>query len=159
VSATGWSKRSRAASELRVGPWWPKERSRSVGSSILLLLHLLRLPPQQQLVVHTLIKPCNYAIPPLHPANKVVDSPQTNEFTISASANLKANHDHISPPIKQRRIISISQQQLSQANGSVVTTSSRIAAACARALPARAAHLSGWIHRLPLTALRAFPCT
>ena len=33
-------------------------------------------------------------------------------------------------------------------SGSVVTTSSRIAAASARALPAHAAHLSGWTHRL-----------
>jgi hypothetical protein len=37
----------------------------------------------------------------------------------------------------------------------VVITSPRTAAACARALPARAAHLSSWTHRLRPTALGA----
>ena len=60
--------------------------------------------------------------------------------------------------MKQWRIPSFSQQQLTN-SGSVVVTSSRIAAASARALPARAAHLSGWTHRLRPTAIRAAPAT
>jgi hypothetical protein len=44
-------------------------------------------------------------------------------------------------------------------SGSVVTTSLQIAAASASSLPARAAHLFGWIHRLRPLALRACPCT
>ncbi|KAI0276422.1 P-loop containing nucleoside triphosphate hydrolase protein [Russula aff. rugulosa BPL654] len=41
-----------------------------------------------------------------------------------------------------------SRSSIFKTSGSVVTTSSRIAAASARALQARAAHLSGWTHRL-----------
>jgi hypothetical protein len=47
----------------------------------------------------------------------------------------------------QRGITSTSQQQAASSittSGSVVTTNSRIAAASARALPARAVHLSDW---------------
>ena len=83
------------------------QKERSVGSSILSLLHPL--PPQQQLVVHTLITHCNYTLPPLPSANRVVDSSQTNKSTISASTKLTT-----SPPIEQRGIISISQQQPSR---------------------------------------------
>jgi hypothetical protein len=52
-----------------------------------------------------------------------------------------------------------SRSSIFTTSGSVLTTSSRIAAASARDLPAHAAHLSGWTHRLRPTALRAGPCT
>jgi hypothetical protein len=67
-----------------------RRKERSVGSSILSLLHPL--PPQQQLVVHTLITHCNYTLPPLPSANRVVDSSQTNESTISASTKPTTSH-------------------------------------------------------------------
>ena len=98
--------------------------------------------------MHTQLSFCNYTLPhhtllPTHshrfPTIKL--SPQ-----IVPSTPPNCNH-HTMPPVKQRRIPSFSQQQLTN-SGSVVITSSQIAAASPRALPARAAHLSGWTHRL-----------
>jgi len=59
---------------------------------------------------------------------------------------------------KQQRIRAFSHQQL-PTQRVCCGTSSRIAATSARSLPALAAHLSGWTHRLRPTALRACPCT
>ena len=83
---------------------------------------------------HTLLPIYSHGFPTIKP------SPQT------APSNSSCNH-HGAPPVKQRRIPSFPQQQIPNQRVCVIT-SSRIAAASARALPARAAHLSGWTHRL-----------
>jgi hypothetical protein len=80
-----------------------------VGCSFFHHFHIL--PPQQQLVVHTLITHCNCTLHPIPSTNKIIDSPQTNES--AKQHQYHTNHSHVSPPIKQRRITSISQQQLS----------------------------------------------
>ena len=147
----GRSKLRRYASALRVGSCWPERAERWPVRSFI----APPLPPQQQLVVHTLITHCNYTLPPHPSANRVVDSSQTKESTISASTKPR---NHVTSNQAAKNHLHLAAATITT-SGSVVTTSSRIAAACARALPARAAHLSGWIHRLRPTALCACPCT
>jgi hypothetical protein len=68
-----------------------------------------------------------------------------------------ATTSHSVMPTEQRRIVSIPQHHFHDQRA-CCPTSPQIAAASARALPARASHLSGWIHRLRPTALHACPC-
>ena len=93
-------------SALGVGSWWPEGVERQLIHSFN-ASSLHPLPPQQQLVVHTLITHCNYTLPPLPSANRSL-IPRKQTSPISASTR-----PTMSPPIEQRRIISISQQQQS----------------------------------------------
>jgi hypothetical protein len=96
-------------------------------------------PSQHSLQPIHFVDPLQFANEPSPQAMPLAHQPQTSA-TPSPQRNSKE-----SPP---------SRSSIFTTSGSVVTTKLRIAAASTRALPARAAHLSGWTHRLRRFARR-----
>ena len=144
-----------------VGVWSVVLATGRSGMPYYLSFHYIPLPPPSSgssfiLRSPSLITPSHHTLQPIQSLILRTRANPTNNQTTSvtnlksrAAPNLQQSSEEL-PPSRSRN---------STISGSVVATSSRIAAASARALPARAAHLPGWTHRLRPTALRASACT
>ena len=106
ASGGGWSKRRRAASELGAWSWWPEGAERPSDHPFI-ASHLRRPSSGLSCIVtsHTVNRPTLHSLL----AIRVVDSPQIKQ----TQGALTSHHcNHISPPVKRRRITYIAQQQL-----------------------------------------------
>jgi hypothetical protein len=93
---------------------------------------------------------------------KVIDSPQTKQNKPTSPQVVPATPVAVTFHHTHQQSSEESPPSLSSGfttSGSVVTTSSRIATASARAYPLHSAQLTGWTHRLRPTALCACACT
>ena len=121
---------------------------RGVPLSIVYYTHLL-LPSNNlsyTLNFHFVITPSYHTLPKIQ--SQILCIVRTHKQSRQSTHQRKVGE---SPPVAQLNSPTLGDP--------VVITGPRIAAACARALPARTAHLSGWTHRLRPSALHACPCT
>jgi hypothetical protein len=145
ICSGGWSAQRRSL-ELCLGG----RKERGVVPSI---FHFILQPPQAQqrpsyiLSLLPVITPTLHSVLAIHKSLILrILSERAFDFTnapTTFTALLLPNNQESPPPRSSNFTTSVS----------VVTTSSRIAAASAGALPARAAHLLGWTHRLHPPAL------